>query len=164
MSASPRSLRKSCRLALAATGFFLTVCGSALMIGCKPTPAPITPGSPFSASGTASVGVVYCAAGTASLCPNLATWTYYVSDNAGFDRVSIALAQKCNLPSSTPGGTNTPSGGPSANWVVNFNSTVTSAKITIPCDASAGGTASVQVLTTSGTTVSGPTFSVLGPR
>ncbi|MBN9087696.1 MAG: hypothetical protein J0J01_12370 [Reyranella sp.] len=132
----------------------------AFVTGCTPAAAPIVPGSPVSTVGTVTVGVIYTPPG-----PGLATWSYEIADTAGaFDRVSLSFAVPCRLPSSTPSASNTPSTPPSPNYIVNFVISTSKAKITVPCDAAAGGTATVKVLTTSGTTVTGPTFSVLGPR
>ena len=137
--------------------FTIVASAAAVLAGCKPPPPP--PGPAFATSGTITVGVVYTPPG-----PGLATWTYYVTDTAGFDRITFSLSKPCKTPTSGGGPKITPPSGDTANPVLDYIVNTTSAKIVIACDAEAGGTAAVGVLTTSGTTVAGPTLSVLGPK
>jgi hypothetical protein len=139
------------------------VAATTILASCKPPPPPPPPGPAFATSGTLQIGVVYTPPSTTSL----AKWTYYVSDSTGFDRIAITLSKPCKAPTSTSGATVSPPSGDTANSALAYPVTVTSDKITILCDAEAGGVATFKVLSVSstGTTVAGAiTLSVLGPK
>nr|WP_299913794.1 hypothetical protein [Sphingomonas bacterium] len=111
------------------------------------------------------VGVIYTPPG-----PGLAKWAYEIEDKTPtgrFDRVAITTSVPCRTIAETTGAapTMTPAAGPTKNWVAVYAPSVVKTKLTISCDAAAGGTATVDVLSTAGASVvTRASFSVLGPK
>ena len=136
------------------------VAAAAFLAACKPPPPPPPPGPAFATSGTLQIGVVY----TPPSGTTLAKWIYYVTDSAGFDNIGITLSKPCRAPL-TSAGTASPASGDVASSAVSYPVLTTSDRITISCDAEAGGTATFKVMTVSGSKVTASvSLDVLGPK